>query len=111
MMVGSTSSTSNVHEVVDDNSHCYRSIVMDVVRMNQVDIGECFIIDKEPNIDAARFLYLLKDFNKPLWDGCTNHSKLLVIIQVFTIKSNHGLTKASYEKNHQIDKKHFPLKE
>ena len=33
-MVGSISSSSNVHEVVDDNSNCYRSIVMDAMRKN-----------------------------------------------------------------------------
>jgi hypothetical protein len=33
-MVGSTSSSSNVHEVIDDNSNPYRNMVMDVMRMN-----------------------------------------------------------------------------
>jgi hypothetical protein len=34
-VVGSTSSSSNVHEVVYDNSNPYMDIVMDAVRMNQ----------------------------------------------------------------------------
>jgi hypothetical protein len=33
-MVGSTSSSSNVHEVIDDNSNPYRNMVMDAMRMN-----------------------------------------------------------------------------
>jgi hypothetical protein len=33
-MIGSTFSSSNVHEVVDDNSNPYRNIVMKVMRMN-----------------------------------------------------------------------------
>ena len=33
-MVGLTSSSSNVHGVVDDNSNPYKSMVMDVMRMN-----------------------------------------------------------------------------
>jgi hypothetical protein len=41
---------------------------------------------------------LLKDSDEPLWDGCTNHSKLSVVAQVFTIKSDHGLSKARYDK-------------
>jgi len=41
---------------------------------------------------------LLKDFDEPLWDGCTNHSKLFVVAQVFTIKSDHGLSEAEYDK-------------
>ena len=33
-----------------------------------------------------------------LWDGCTNHSKLLVVAQMFTIKLDHRLSEANYEK-------------
>ena len=33
-MVGSTSSSNNVHRVVDDNSNSYRNMVMDAMRMN-----------------------------------------------------------------------------
>jgi hypothetical protein len=29
----------------------------------------------------------LQDFDEPLWDECTNHSKLLAIAWVFTINS------------------------
>ena len=35
MMVGSTSSSSNMHEVVDDNINPYRNMVMDAMRINQ----------------------------------------------------------------------------
>ena len=38
-MVGSTSSSSNVHEVVDDNSNSYRNMVMDAMRKHQGYIG------------------------------------------------------------------------
>jgi hypothetical protein len=44
------------------------------------------------------FFNLLKDSRKPLWDGCTNYSKLSVIIQVFTIKLDDGLCKVNYDK-------------
>jgi hypothetical protein len=40
----------------------------------------------------------LKDSEEPLWDGCTNHSKLSVVAQVFTIKSNCGLSEAGYDR-------------
>jgi hypothetical protein len=39
----------------------------------------------------------LKESNKPLWNKCTNHSKLSIIAQVFTIKLNHGLSEADYD--------------
>jgi len=54
-MVGSTSSSSNFHEVVDDNSNPYRNMVIDAIRMNQGYAGQCSIIDEEPNANAARF--------------------------------------------------------
>ena len=74
-MVGSTSSASNVHGVVNDNSNPYRNMVMDSMRMNQGNASQCTIVEEEPNADAARFFDLLKDSDEPLWDGCTNHCK------------------------------------
>jgi hypothetical protein len=44
------------------------------------------------------FFDLLKDFDEPLWDGCTNHSKLSAVAQMFTIKLDHGLSEAEYDK-------------
>ena len=43
------------------------------------------------------FFDLLKDYNEPLWDGCTNHNKLSVVAQVFTINLNHKLSEAAYD--------------
>jgi len=97
-VVGSTSSASNVHGVANDNSNPYRNMVMDAMRMNQGNVSQCPIVEEEPNADAIRFFDLLKDSDEPLWNDCTNHSKLLVVAQVFTIKSDHGLSEASYDK-------------
>jgi len=71
---------------------------MDAIRMNEGNVSECPIIEEGPNADATRFFNLLKDFDEPLWDGCTNHSKLSVVAHVFTIKSDHGLSEAGYDK-------------
>jgi hypothetical protein len=38
-MVRLTSSYSNVHGVIDDNSNSYRNMVMDVIGMNQGHIS------------------------------------------------------------------------
>jgi len=65
-VVGSTSSASNVHEVVNDNSNPYRNMVMDAMRMNEGNVSECSIVEEEPNADAIRFFDLLKDSNEPL---------------------------------------------
>jgi len=97
-VVGSTSSASNMHEVGNKNSNPYRNMVMDAMRMSEGNISECPIIEEEPNADAAKFFYLLKDFDEPLWDGCMNHNKLSAVAQVFTIKSNNGLSEACYDK-------------
>jgi hypothetical protein len=75
-VVRSTSSASNVHEVVNDNSNPYRNMVMDAMRMNEGNVSQYPIIDEEPNANATRFFDLLKDSDEPLWDGCTNYSKL-----------------------------------
>jgi hypothetical protein len=53
-----TSNSSNVHEVVDDNSNSYRNKVIDAMRMNQSHTSRCSIIDKEPNTDAIKFFIL-----------------------------------------------------
>jgi len=54
------------------------------------------LLDEELNKDAIRFLKLLKDFDEPLLDKCTTHSKLSTITWVFTIKSNYSLSGAGY---------------
>jgi len=46
MIVGSTSSSSSVHGVVNNNNNPYRNMVMNVMRMNQGYTGECPIIDE-----------------------------------------------------------------
>jgi len=81
-MVGSTSSSNNVNKVADNNSNPYRN--MDAMKMNQGCASQYPKVDKEPNADAIGFFDLLKDSDESLWDGCTNHNKLLVITHVFT---------------------------
>jgi hypothetical protein len=97
-VVESTFSASNMHEGGNENSNPYKNMVMDGIRMSEGNVSECPIIEEEPNADAARFFYLLKDSDEPLLDGCINHSKLSAIAQVFTIKSDHGLSEAGYDK-------------
>ena len=97
-VVGSTFNASNMHEVGNDNSNPYRNMVMDAMRMSEGNVSECPIVEEESNADAPRFFEMLKDSDEPLWDGCTNHSKLSVVAQVFTIKSDHGLSEAGYDK-------------
>jgi hypothetical protein len=87
-----------MHEVGNENSNPYRNMVMDAMRMSEGNVKECPIIEKEPDADAARFFDLLRDSEEPLWDGYTNHNKLSAIAQVFTIKSDHGLSEAGYDK-------------
>jgi len=64
-IVRPTSSSSNVHGVVDDNHNSYRNMVMDVMKMNQSYTDKFSIIDEESNTDATRFFDLLKDYDKP----------------------------------------------
>jgi len=55
------------------------------MRINQGYTDEYSSIDEKSNIDATRFIKLLKDSSESLWDGCTNHSKLSGFAQVFII--------------------------
>jgi len=96
-MIELTSNSSDMHGVVDDNSNPFKNIVMDAMRISQGNAGQYPIVDEEPNLDPTKFFDLLKDFDEPLLDDCTNHSKLLTIAQVFTIKSDFGLSKTSYD--------------
>jgi hypothetical protein len=59
-MVGSTSSASNVHWVVNHNSYPCRNIVMDMIRMNQGHVDQCPIIDEEINELRPGFLIFWK---------------------------------------------------
>jgi len=97
-VVGSTSSASNVHEAANDNTNPYRNMVMDAMRMNQGNVSQCPNVEEEHNAYAARFFDLLKDSDEPLWDGYINHSKLSTVAQMFTIKSDHGLSEVGYDK-------------
>jgi len=45
-VIGSTSSASNVHGVVNNNSNPYRNMVMDAMRMNQGNVSQCPIIEE-----------------------------------------------------------------
>jgi hypothetical protein len=78
-VVGSTFSANNMLGVANDNNNPYRNMVMDAMRKNQGNVSQCPIVEKEPNADTTRFFYLLKDSDEPLWDDCTNHSKLSVV--------------------------------
>ena len=66
MMVGSTSSSSNVYRVVDNNSNPYMNIAIDAMRMNQDYNGQCLIVNKELNANTTRFFNLLKNSDESL---------------------------------------------
>jgi hypothetical protein len=79
-VVGSTSNANNVNGIANDNNNPYKNMVMNAMRMSEGNVSECPIIEEKPNTDAVRFFDLLKDSDEPLWYGCTNHSKLLVVV-------------------------------
>jgi hypothetical protein len=65
IIVGSTSSSSNMQGAVNNNRNRYKSIIMDAMRMNQGYVGKCSIVDEELNIDVTKFLKILKDSDAP----------------------------------------------
>jgi len=96
-IVDSTSSSSNIDEVVHDNSNCYRSLVINTMRIDHGYSDEGSLVKEEPSVDAIRFFGLLKDSNEPLWDRCINHNKLSVIAWVFTTKFDYGMSEVDYD--------------
>lgn len=54
-IVGSTFSFSNVHGFIYVNSYCYRSIIIDAIKMHQCDTSKCLITNKEPNESITIF--------------------------------------------------------
>jgi len=52
-MDGSTSSASNMHGVVDDNSNPYMIMVMNAMRMNQGNSSQCPIVEEKTNIKSV----------------------------------------------------------
>jgi len=97
-MIDSTSSSRNIHGVVDDDNNHYKSMMMDTMRINEGYACEYSSVDKESNVDIVRFFGILKDFDKLLWDRCTNYNKLSIVVQVFTIKLDRALSIASYDR-------------
>ena len=96
-IVDSTSSSSNIDEVVHDSSNCYRSLVIDTMRIDHGYSDEGSLVKEEPSVDAIRFFGLLKDSNEQLWDRCINHNKLSVIAWVFTTKFDYGMSEVDYD--------------
>ena len=66
MIVGLIFISNNIHEVVDGNSYCYRSMVMNAMRINHCYSSENLCGDGEPNLDAGRSFELLRDFDESL---------------------------------------------
>ena len=58
--------SNNIHEVINGNSNCYKSMVIDAMRINYGYSSEGSRGDGEPNLDAARSFKLLIDFDEPL---------------------------------------------
>jgi hypothetical protein len=66
MIVGLTFISNNIHEVINGNINCYRSMVMKVMRINHGYSSEGSRGDGEPNLNAARSFELLRDFDELL---------------------------------------------
>jgi len=57
-IIVSTSSTNNMHSVVNNKSNHYKNMIMKVMRMNQGNFSQYSIIEEEPNTDATRFFLI-----------------------------------------------------
>ncbi|KAK4429887.1 hypothetical protein Salat_1289400 [Sesamum alatum] len=67
---------SGSSRVPSEEGSRYRTMVMDVVGPELIPNSICD--EQPPNPEAQNFFDLLKDADEPLWDGCKNHTKLLL---------------------------------
>ena len=55
-IIGSTSSSSNIYKVINDNRNYYKSMVIDAMKMNHGYSSKGLCFNEEPNIKAIFFL-------------------------------------------------------
>jgi hypothetical protein len=62
----------------------YRNMIMDMMRMNQGHVGQCPIVNEEPNTDAIRFFWSFKRFWWTIMDSIeiTINYKLMDSIEI-----------------------------
>jgi len=61
-----------------------------------------------PNTEAKKFYDLLHASQKPLWPGCTNHTKLFVVVRLLTIKSEGNMSQLSFNQTLTLLKETHP---
>ncbi|CAH9130990.1 unnamed protein product [Cuscuta epithymum] len=53
---------------------------------------------QNPNKNAEEFYKLLEDASAPLYDGCTSHTRLSVVAELLSVKSQYNMSDACYDK-------------
>jgi hypothetical protein len=53
-IIGSASSYRNIYKVINDNSNYYKSMIIDVMRINYGYSSKCLCFNEEPNIDTTK---------------------------------------------------------
>jgi len=61
-------------------------------------------------IHTQTIMIELLNAKEALWNGCTNHNILLVVPHIFIIESDHGLSKANYDRIVEWERSIFFLK-
>ncbi|XP_062028678.1 uncharacterized protein LOC133744616 [Rosa rugosa] len=52
--------------------------------------------DEQYSVESNDFMRLVEDGDKALYPGCTKHTKLNALIQIFNLKAKHGMSDVCY---------------
>ena len=79
---------------------------------NNIDFGdnleEMLHRSNGPNSDAKKFYSHLEDGKLPLYQGCTNFSRLTFIFRLYSLKCVHGITESGFGDILELIKEAFP---
>ena len=107
-------SSGGISCVVNDkgDANPYRNMVLNAMGDDGAYYNDrvcsTVVIEEAPNVDASKFLKLLKAAEEPLWDGCTKQSKLSACVQLLNMKSNLNLTQNAFNKFTEFVKSCMP---
>ena len=65
-------------------------------------------VEELPNPEAQRFYDMLRAADTPIWEGCQNHSQLLVVARLLNIKSENNMSEKCFNQVSQLMKKVLP---
>ena len=113
----SSSNWTTSHENQEDTSthsldielerNPYESMIFDAAGPELMDQFEAHI-EEPPNKEAKIFYELLQSAQRPLWDGCVDHSELSMAVRMLSIKAEGNISQQTFDDILQAMKEGMP---